>query len=147
MPHILLKTMALCAKNYGSFWLKVPQTLIAGTSFSRSENVILWQWERHSVFLNISRQFINGFSHATRGWNLVVSAFFRTFAFGEVTLFRKWKEQHVFLLHFARLSYLREWIRGRWIKIVKYLFVSQESTNFVDGFKRWTKRFHLDNYY
>ena len=36
------ETMALCAKNYGSFQLKVPQTLIAGTSFSDSGNVKRW---------------------------------------------------------------------------------------------------------
>ena len=30
------ETMALCAINYGSFQLKVPQTLIVGTSFSGS---------------------------------------------------------------------------------------------------------------
>ena len=41
--------MALCAKNYGSFQLKVPQTLIVGTSFSGSGNVILWERERHSL--------------------------------------------------------------------------------------------------
>ena len=37
-----LQTMALCAINYGSFLLKVPQTLIAGTSFSDSGNVKRW---------------------------------------------------------------------------------------------------------
>ncbi len=37
-----LQTMALCAINYGSFCGKVPQTLIAGTSFSGSGNVKRW---------------------------------------------------------------------------------------------------------
>ena len=41
--------MALCAKNYGSFQLKVPQTLIAGTSFTDSGNVILWERERQTL--------------------------------------------------------------------------------------------------
>ena len=39
---LALQTMALCAINYGSFLLKVPQTLIAGTSFSDSGNVKRW---------------------------------------------------------------------------------------------------------
>ena len=39
---LVLQTMALCAINYGSFLLKVPQTLIAGTSFSDSGNVKRW---------------------------------------------------------------------------------------------------------
>ncbi len=39
---LALQTMALCAINYGSFLLKVPQTLIAGTSFSGSGNVKRW---------------------------------------------------------------------------------------------------------
>ena len=43
------ETMALCAINYGSFQLKVPQTLIAGTSFSDSGNVILWERERQTL--------------------------------------------------------------------------------------------------
>ena len=40
-PHTL-QTMALFGANYGSFLLKVPQTLIAGTSFSDSGNVKRW---------------------------------------------------------------------------------------------------------
>ena len=39
---LTLETMALCAINYGSFLLKVRQTLIAGTSFSGSGNVKRW---------------------------------------------------------------------------------------------------------
>ena len=39
---LALQIMALCAINYGSFLLKVPQTLIAGTSFSDSGNVKRW---------------------------------------------------------------------------------------------------------
>ncbi len=39
---LALQTMALCAINYGSFLLKVPQTLITGTSFSGSGNVKRW---------------------------------------------------------------------------------------------------------
>ncbi len=40
-PHTL-QTMALFGANYGSFLLKVPQTLIEGTSFSDSGNVKRW---------------------------------------------------------------------------------------------------------
>ena len=36
------ETMALSGANYGSFQLKVPQTLIVGTSFSDSGNVKRW---------------------------------------------------------------------------------------------------------
>ena len=39
---LALQTMAVCDINYGSFLLKVPQTLIAGTSFSGSGNVKRW---------------------------------------------------------------------------------------------------------
>ena len=39
---LALQTMALSGENYGSFCEKVPQTLIAGTSFSGSGNVKRW---------------------------------------------------------------------------------------------------------
>ena len=73
------ETMALCGENYGSFWLKVPQTLIAFKAFSDSGNVIHWERLRRSVFFNIRTLSVKGFSRATRGRNLVVSVIISTF--------------------------------------------------------------------
>ena len=42
VPHFAIETMAVLGENYGSFQLKVPQTLIVGTSFSDSGNVKRW---------------------------------------------------------------------------------------------------------
>ena len=69
---LALQTMALCAINYGSFQLKVPQTLIAGTSFSDSGNVKRWERLRRSVFFNNQVLEIKEFLHRITPSNLVV---------------------------------------------------------------------------
>ena len=67
------KTMAVCVGNYGSFWKKVPQTLIAGTSNAGSVYGV-------QCFLTERWRFVNRFLHPMRSGFLVISDFFRTFA-------------------------------------------------------------------